>query len=163
MPLELHHRARTSADYFLEDKLPCRARPVRHRGRPPPSRAHTRFQPGDKVYALVIASRPGNTRQCTLARTSQLAFKSKTMNFIATAATPLSALMAWQLLFAQDTLNAAALMGDKACSDHGAGGGGGWVVHLAWLANAGAVFAICGKDTKEIVQQRGAVEIIDYT
>ncbi len=95
------------------------------------------------------------------------------LNWIEAAATPLSALTAWQALFDQGTLDAAGLKGDAAARQRNgklrvlvtgaAGGVGSWVVQLAALSGAKAVVAVCGPGKEDAVRKLGATEVVDYT
>ncbi|KAK4119626.1 NAD(P)-binding protein [Parathielavia appendiculata] len=131
------------------------------------------FAPGDRVYCRIHATRPGAARDYALPRASELAKIPPSLGWIEAAATPLSALTAWQALFVQGTLDARAIKGDAAARKEnakirvlvtGAGGGvGSWAVQLAALAGAKAVVAVCGRDKGEAVRALGATEVVDYT
>lgn len=138
------------------------------------SPAHSAFKPGDEVYARVDASRPGAGAEYVLAKERELAIKPKSLDWVQTAATPLSALTAYQALFNQGTLDPAGLSpsstearsknGSKRVLVTGASGGvGSWVVQLAAAAGAGAVVAVAGKGKEEAVRSLGATEVVDYT
>jgi NADPH:quinone reductase-like Zn-dependent oxidoreductase len=135
--------------------------------------AGSHFKSGDEVFCRIEAVRPGSGREYTLARTRELALKPKTYDWIKTAATPLSALTAFQGLFVQGTLDSAALTGDaEARARNGkarvlitaAGGGvGGWAVQFARAAGAGAIVGVCSGSKAASVRSYGATEIVDYT
>ncbi|EJT72185.1 hypothetical protein GGTG_09052 [Gaeumannomyces tritici R3-111a-1] len=141
---------------------------------------HSTFKPGDEVYARIEATRPGAAAEYTLAKESELALRPRSVDWAHTAATPLSALTAYQALFTHGTLNPAALLGghnissDKAAAVRangqqrvlvtGASGGvGSWVVQLAAAAGAGAVVAVAGPGKGDLVRELGATEVVDYS
>ncbi|EAQ88858.1 hypothetical protein CHGG_05477 [Chaetomium globosum CBS 148.51] len=131
------------------------------------------FAAGDRVYCRIDAARAGAAREYALPRASELAKIPGGLSWVEAAATPLSALTAWQALFDQGTLDAKGIKGDAAARERngkirvlvtGAGGGvGGWVVQLAARAGAKAVVAVCGGDKEEAVREKGATEVVDYT
>ncbi|KAK4250617.1 hypothetical protein C7999DRAFT_28951 [Corynascus novoguineensis] len=132
------------------------------------------FAAGDRVYCRIDASRAGAARDYALPRASELARIPAGLGWVEAAATPLSALTAWQALFVQGTLDAAGIKEDAAAArEHnrkqrvlvtGAGGGvGSWVVQLAALAGAGAVVAVCAGDKAAAARELGATEAVDYT
>jgi NADPH:quinone reductase-like Zn-dependent oxidoreductase len=133
----------------------------------------SKFKPGDQVFARTEANRPGNGREYTLVRESELALKPRSFDWITAAATPLSALTAFQGIFTQGTLDAAALEGDEEARTKnsklrvlvtGAGGSvGGWAVQFAAAAGAGSIVAVSGPSGIELVKKLGATEIVDYT
>jgi NADPH:quinone reductase-like Zn-dependent oxidoreductase len=131
------------------------------------------FKPGDEVFARINAKRPGAARDYTLARTSELALKPKSLDWIQTAATPLSALTAWQALFVHGQLDSGAVFGNNEARAKngklrvlitGAGGGvGSWAVQFAAAAGAGSIVAVCSGTKADTVRRLGATEIVDYT
>jgi NADPH:quinone reductase-like Zn-dependent oxidoreductase len=131
------------------------------------------FAPGDRVYCRIKADRAGGARDYALPRVSELAKIPPSLGWIEAAATPLSALTAWQALFVQGTLDPKGVHGDAAAREKNgklrvlvtgaAGGVGSWVVQLAALSGAKAVVAVCGKDKEEAVRKLGATEVVDYT
>ncbi|KAK5988140.1 putative zinc-binding oxidoreductase [Cladobotryum mycophilum] len=131
------------------------------------------FKPGDEVFFRLHARAPGCLREYTIANTSQIALKPKSLGWIEAAATPLSSLTAYQGLFHHGLLDKKALSGDREALDKnaklrvlitGAGGGvGSWATQLAAAAGAGAIIAVCGPSKAEDVRKAGATEIVDYT
>lgn len=130
------------------------------------------FRPGDRVYCRIEANRAGAARDYALPRASELAKIPPSLNWIDAAATPLSALTAWQAIFVQGSLDAAGVKGDAKAREHNskirvlvtgaAGGVGSWVVQLAALAGAKGVVAVCAGDKEEAVRKLGATEVVDY-
>ena len=72
------------------------------------------FKPGDGVYARIEANRPGAAAEYVLARVSELAIRPKNLTWAETAASPISALTAYQGLFTRGGLDPEALSGDEA-------------------------------------------------
>jgi len=134
--------------------------------------ADSSFATGDRVYCRVDAGRAGAARDYALTRVSELAKVPPSFNWIDAAATPLSALTAWQAIFVQGTLDAAGVKGDAKARAHNAnirvlvtgasGGVGSWVVQLAALAGAKGVVAVCSGDGEAAVRKLGATEVVDY-
>ncbi|KAK7397637.1 hypothetical protein QQX98_012992 [Neonectria punicea] len=131
------------------------------------------FQPGDDVFFRIDAGSTGTLREYAVARAAQMARKPKTLSWTDAAATPLSALTAWQGLFEHGTLDKAAVHGDVAAREKngkirvliaGAGGSvGSWAVQLAAAAGAGAIVAVAGPSKASAVRGFGASEVVDYT
>ena len=136
------------------------------------ARAGSGFDTGDRVYCRIDAGRAGAARDYALPRASELAKIPANLGWIEAAATPLSALTAWQALFVQGGLDARGVKGDKeALEKNGkmrvlvtgaAGGVGSWVVQFAALAGAKAVVAVCGGNKEHDVRQLGATEVVNY-
>ncbi|KAH8910841.1 NAD(P)-binding protein [Coniochaeta sp. PMI_546] len=135
--------------------------------------ASSPFKPGDRVFCRVSAERAGTAREYALAKVSELAEIPEGLRWVEAAATPLSALTAWQALFVQGTLDVGGLKGDADAAKRNAGkrvlitgasgGVGSWAVQLASLAGAGAVVAVCGSGKEAAVRKLGATEVVDYT
>ncbi|KAK0646971.1 hypothetical protein B0T16DRAFT_429602 [Cercophora newfieldiana] len=130
------------------------------------------FAPGDRVFCRIDASRAGGARDYALPRASELAKIPPNLSWVDAAATPLSALTAWQAVFVQGTLDAAGIKGDAKARAHNAkirvlvtgaaGGVGSWIVQLAALAGAKGVVAVCSGDGEAAVRKLGATEVVDY-
>lgn len=133
----------------------------------------SKFKEGDEVFARIDASRPGAAREYALARESELALKPRALDWAQAAATPLSALTAWQCLFVQGTLEAGGVFGDEGARARNgqkrvlitaAGGSvGGWAVQFAAAAGAGAIIAVNRGSKTNLVRGLGATEVVDYT
>ncbi|MBE3049820.1 NADP-dependent oxidoreductase, partial [Candidatus Bathyarchaeota archaeon] len=131
------------------------------------------FKPGDEVFARIDASRAGAAREYALARESELALRPRSLDWVQTAATPLSALTAWQCVFVQGTLEAGGVFGDEGAKKRNkekrvlitaAGGSvGGWAVQFAAAAGADAVIAVNNGAKEKFVRGLGATEVVDYT
>ncbi|PON29002.1 hypothetical protein TGAM01_v202110 [Trichoderma gamsii] len=133
----------------------------------------SKFKVGDSVYARIEANRPGAGAEYALPRESELALKPKNLNWIETAATPLSSLTAYQLLFTQGNICVAALTGDQVAKRTNANlrvlitsassSVGSWAVQFAREAGVGCIIAVTSTKNIEFVRSLGATEIIDYT
>lgn len=133
------------------------------------------FRPGDEVFFRIGVGSVGCLREYTVARTSELALKPKSLSWEQAAATPLSALTAWQGLFnhSEGLLSKEAVHGDTAAREQNskttvlitgaAGGVGSWAVQLAAAAGAGRIIAACGPSNIDAVKRLGATDTIDYT
>ncbi|KAH7140019.1 hypothetical protein B0J13DRAFT_558791 [Dactylonectria estremocensis] len=158
-------------EFIGDDKIPIPGQDLA--GTVVTAPADSGFKPGDEVYARIEANRPGAAAEYTLARVSELAIRPKNFSWAETAATPISALTAYQSLFTQGTLDPAALTGDVSAKEKnsklrvlitaGAGGVGSWAVQLARAAGAAATVAVVGTKNIAFAQQLGATETIDYT
>jgi NADPH:quinone reductase-like Zn-dependent oxidoreductase len=130
------------------------------------------FKSGDRVFCRVSAERAGTAREYALAKVGELAKIPEGLGWIEAAATPLSALTAWQALFVHGGLDEEALKEDDGARQKNAGkrvlvtgasgGVGSWVVQLAALAGA-TVVAVCGAGKTDSVRKLGASEVVDYT
>ncbi|KAM0286224.1 hypothetical protein ACHAQH_000950 [Verticillium albo-atrum] len=130
------------------------------------------FRPGDEVFGRITASRPGGCREYALVKKEEMALKPRGLSWEEAAATPLSALTAWQALFVQGLLDKAAVSGDaEAKARNGrvrafiAGAGtsvGTWAVRFAALAGASEVVALCSGAKADVMRGLGATDIVDY-
>jgi NADPH:quinone reductase-like Zn-dependent oxidoreductase len=128
------------------------------------------FQPGAEIYTRTSAARDGNLREYTIAITSELALKPKSLTWEEAASIPLSAFTAYQALFEHGGVEAA--FDDAAGKERNskksvlvtgaAGGVGSWVLQLANAAGVGRIVAVCGPDKSETVKVLGATEVINY-
>ncbi|KAK4167707.1 Reticulon-4-interacting protein 1, mitochondrial [Cladorrhinum sp. PSN259] len=162
--------AKNFPDIIPEDKvmIPCQDLAGTVVSAPPGSG----FVEGDRVYCRIDASRAGAASEYALARASELAKIPEGLGWVEAAATPLSALTAWQALFVHGTLDGKAVVGDEEARRQNskkrvlitgaAGGVGSWLVQIAALAGAGAVVAVCGPDKVEAVRKLGATEVVNY-
>ncbi|KAH7192855.1 uncharacterized protein B0J16DRAFT_333837 [Fusarium flagelliforme] len=158
------------APEFIGDKTPIPGQDLA--GTVVSAPQNSRFQAGDQVYARIEANRPGAAAEYVLARERELAMRPKNLSWAETAASPISALTAYQALFTKGTLDSAALEGDedarKKNADvrvliNGASGGvGSWAVQLARLAGVNKVAAVAGTQNIDFVKGLGATETIDY-
>ncbi|KAK0752934.1 hypothetical protein B0T18DRAFT_395658 [Schizothecium vesticola] len=131
--------------------------------------ASSGFVPSDRVYCRIDAQRAGAAREYALARVSELAKIPERLGWVEAAATPLSALTAWQALFVQGGLDAEGVKGGKENAGKrvlvtgAAGGVGSWIVQFAKLAGVGGVVAVCSGAGAEAARKLGADEVVDYT
>jgi NADPH:quinone reductase-like Zn-dependent oxidoreductase len=113
--------------------------------------------PGEAVYGLLNFWRDGAAAEYVAAKTSDLAPKPESLDFVQAAAIPLSGLTAWQGLFD----HAGLAQGDRVLI-HGAGGGvGSFAVQLAKWKGAHIV-ATCSQSNADLATELGADEVIDY-
>lgn len=123
------------------------------------------FAAGDEIYARTAASRPGNTREYTIARTTELALKPKRLGWEEAATVPLSAITAWQVLFEHGglkDLDDPKAKGKRILVTAAAGGVGVWLVQLAKLAGLHVIAQVGSEENERFVRELGATEIINY-
>jgi NADPH:quinone reductase-like Zn-dependent oxidoreductase len=125
--------------------------------------ANSPFKPGDQVWALTDFSRTGVAAEYTTALESELALRSQHLSWAESATVPMSALTAWQALFAQAGFEAkgGSLSGKKILVTAGSGSVGRWVVQLATWAGA-TVIATCGTHNVSILKSLGVKIVLDY-
>jgi NADPH:quinone reductase-like Zn-dependent oxidoreductase len=112
---------------------------------------------GDLVYGLNDWYRDGASAEYCVARVADIAGKPAGVDHVHAAATPISALTAWQGL-----VERAGLAAGQRVLIHGAAGGvGNLAVQLAhW--RGGRVVATAAADNLDFVRSLGAEEVIDY-
>jgi NADPH:quinone reductase-like Zn-dependent oxidoreductase len=112
---------------------------------------------GDAVYALTDFFRDGAAAEYVAVRAADLAPKPRTLDHAQAAATPLSALTAWQALFDHGQLT-----GGQRVLIHGAAGGvGSFAVQLAHWCGAYVIGTAAARNI-DFVRDLGADEVIDY-
>ncbi|KAB5559548.1 hypothetical protein GE09DRAFT_1113358 [Coniochaeta sp. 2T2.1] len=137
--------------------------------------ADSGFVAGDHVFGAIDPSRAGAAREFAVVKTGELARLPGRMRWEEAAATPLSALTAWQAVFVQGGLEVKGLEGgddDEGARERNggkrvlvtgaAGGVGSWAVQFAALAGA-RVVGVCGAGKEGIVRELGAGEVVDYS
>jgi NADPH:quinone reductase-like Zn-dependent oxidoreductase len=112
---------------------------------------------GDAVYGLTDFLRDGGAAEYLAARAEELAPKPRSLGHAAAAATPLSALTAWQALFDHARL----LPGQRVLIHGGAGGVGTFAVQLARWRGARVVATASARDL-DFVRDLGADDVVDY-
>lgn len=132
-----------------------------------------KFKPGDEVFYRRDAWHTGCLREYTDAEEDELALKPKSLSWTEAAATPLSALTAWQGLFEHGTLDKKALFGDEEAKRKngdmrvlitGVGGAvGSWAAQFSHAAGAGTIIAVCSPSKTSLSLSLGATTTIDYT
>jgi NADPH:quinone reductase-like Zn-dependent oxidoreductase len=131
------------------------------------------FPAGTHVYTRTVAFRTGNARDYTIALTSELAVKPKSVSWEEAASVPVSAVTAYQALFEhgglkepwreQDPEAARAENSTKRVIITAAAGGVGvWVVQLARVAGVHDIVAVVGPDNIKFVKSLGASEVVNY-
>ncbi|CAJ0544339.1 Ff.00g035670.m01.CDS01 [Fusarium sp. VM40] len=160
-----------SPDYFPKDKIAIPGQDLA--GTVVSAPADSGFKTGDEVYARIEANRPGAAAEYVLARVPELSIRPKNLSWAETAATPISALTAYQALFVHGGLDPLALSGDAAAQDKiskfrvlitaGAGAVGSLAIQLAREARVAAVVAAVSPKNIDFVRELGATDVIDYT
>ncbi|KAG6982903.1 putative zinc-binding oxidoreductase [Fusarium oxysporum f. sp. conglutinans] len=149
------------APEFIGDKIPIPGQDLA--GTVVSAPENSGFKPDDEVYARIEANRPGAAAEYVLARVSELAIRPKNLTWAETAASPISALTAYQGLFTRGGLDPEALRGDEAAREknskvrvliNGAAGGvGSWAVQLARIAGVKTITAVVGTQNIDFVRQ----------
>jgi NADPH:quinone reductase-like Zn-dependent oxidoreductase len=113
---------------------------------------------GDAVYGLLDFWRDGAAAEYVAARALDMALKPEFLDFVQSAAIPLSGLTAWQALFEHAQLSPGSTI-----LIHGAGGGvGTFAVQMARWKGA-HIIATCSKEKTSLVTELGADEVIEYS
>jgi NADPH:quinone reductase-like Zn-dependent oxidoreductase len=112
---------------------------------------------GDAVYALTDFFRDGAAAEYVAVRAADLAPKPLTLDHAQAAATPLSALTAWQALFDHAQLTP----GQRVLIHGAAGGVGSFAVQLARWRGAHVIGTASARNIS-FVRELGADEVIDY-
>jgi NADPH:quinone reductase-like Zn-dependent oxidoreductase len=112
---------------------------------------------GDLVYGLNDWYRDGASAEYCVARVADLAHKPSSVDHVHAAATPISALTAWQALFERAGLAA----GQRVLIHGAAGGVGTFAVQLARWRGA-RVIGTASAANLDFVRSLGADEVIDY-
>jgi NADPH:quinone reductase-like Zn-dependent oxidoreductase len=112
---------------------------------------------GDEVFGLIDIQRDGADAEFVAVRADELVPKPATATHAEAAATPLSALTAWQALFDQGGLE----RGQRVLIHGGAGGVGSFAVQLARWRGAHVTATSSGRDA-DVVRGLGAAAVIDY-
>lgn len=120
--------------------------------------AVSQFKVGDAVYARPDMARDGAYAEYIVVHASEIALKPKSLDFIHTAAVPLSALTAWQSLFDAGKLE----QGQRILIHAGAGGVGHYAVQFAHWKGAHVITTASARNA-DFVRALGADEVIDYT
>jgi NADPH:quinone reductase-like Zn-dependent oxidoreductase len=114
------------------------------------------FKPGDEVFAKVAIGK-GGYAEYTLARSTEMARKPKSIGFVESAAIPTAGLAAWQSIF-----DLAGLERGQSILIHGAAGGvGTFAVQFAKWKGA-YVIGTASEKNAEFLKSIGADEVIDY-
>ena len=116
-----------------------------------------KFKEGDKVFAYLALNRGGGYAEYAIVTEKEAAAMPKELDFVKAAATPLTALTAWQCLFDVAKLG----KGQTVLVHAGAGGVGHFAVQLAKWKGA-RVIATASAANSEFVKSLGADEVIDY-
>ncbi len=115
------------------------------------------FQTGDAVYGYTSLYRDGAYAEFIVAKTTEIALKPTSVDFLEAAAIPVAALTPWQALF--DT---AGLSANQRVLIHAASGGvGSLAVQLA-KAKGAYVIGTASARNADFLRKLGTDEIIDY-
>ncbi len=118
----------------------------------------TGVRAGEAVYGLTDFPRDGAAAEYIAVRAGNLAPKPRSIDWVKTAAVPLSALTAWQSLFDHGGLS----RGQRVLIHGAAGGVGTFAVQLARWRGAYVIATASGRDAG-FVRELGADEVIDYS
>ncbi len=114
------------------------------------------FKPGDEVFGKVSIGK-GGYADYTVARSTEVARKPKSIGFVESAAIPTAGLAAWQSIF-----DLAGLEKGQTVLIHGASGGvGTFAVQFAKWKGA-YVIGTASEKNAEFLKSIGADEVIDY-
>jgi NADPH:quinone reductase-like Zn-dependent oxidoreductase len=111
----------------------------------------------DAVYGLIDFFRDGGAAEYVAVRATELAPKPRSLDHASAAATPLSALTAWQALFDHARLTP----GQRVLIHGAAGGVGSFAVQLARWRGA-HVIGTASAGNVDFVRKLGAGDVIDY-
>lgn len=117
----------------------------------------SRFKTGDLVFALADVTRNGAEAEYVVLKTDAAARIPSTISIEEAAATPLSALTAWMMLFDKANLQP----GQRILIHAASGGVGSFAVQFAKIAGA-FVAGTTSEENIEYVKFLGADEVIDY-
>jgi NADPH:quinone reductase-like Zn-dependent oxidoreductase len=112
---------------------------------------------GDAVYGLTDFFRDGGAAEYVAVRAAELAPKPRSLDHASAAATPLSALTAWQALFDHARLTP----GQRVLIHSAAGGVGSFAAQLARWRGAHVIGTDSARNV-DFVRKLGADDVIDY-
>ena len=118
----------------------------------------TGFAPGDAVYGMIQRWAGGAVAEYAAVRLTELARKPARLSFEEAAAVPLAALTALQALRDDAHLRP----GQRVLINGASGGVGTFAVQIARALGARVVAVASGRN-RELLQQLGAHEVMDYT
>jgi NADPH:quinone reductase-like Zn-dependent oxidoreductase len=114
------------------------------------------FQPGDEVFAKVAIGK-GGYAEYTMAHSTEMARKPKSIGFVESAAIPTAGLAAWQSI-----IDLAGLEKGQSVLIHGAAGGvGTFAVQFAKWKGA-YIIGTASEKNADFLKSIGADEVIDY-
>lgn len=117
----------------------------------------SQFKPGDAVFGLLSVMKNGAYAQYTVTKAKNMTFKPQAIDFVHTAALPVSGLAAWQSLFGLADISA----GQTVLVQGAAGGVGHYAIQLAKWKGARVIGTAPGESI-DFVSGLGADEVIDY-
>ncbi len=117
-----------------------------------------RFEPGEKVYAMVPSSRGfGGYAEYVAVADPAVTWMPSSMSFEQAAGVPLAGLTAWQALSGNANMGP----GEKVLVVGASGGVGHYAVQIARGFSA-VVTGVCSSANVELVRRLGAIRVIDY-
>jgi NADPH:quinone reductase-like Zn-dependent oxidoreductase len=117
----------------------------------------TDFRVGDSVYGLIDWYCDGAQAEYCVARVADIAAKPGGIDHVSAAATPISALTAWQGLIERGSIES----GQRVLIHGAAGGVGAFAVQIARWRDA-KVTATASSSNLDFVRSLGATEVIDH-
>ncbi|PKA42226.1 NADP-dependent oxidoreductase [Rhizobium sullae] len=114
------------------------------------------FLMGDEVFAFLSPGH-GGYEEFTVAKSSEVAMKPKSLDPITAAAVPLAGITAWQGLFELGNLST----GQRVLIHGGAGGVGHFAIQFAKAKGAWVATTVSAAD-KDFAKQLGADQVVDY-
>jgi NADPH:quinone reductase-like Zn-dependent oxidoreductase len=116
------------------------------------------LKPGDEVFGMIDLSGDGAYAEYAVGRENFFAIKPQTLDFPNSAAVPVGALTAYQVLFDAADLRA----GQMVLIHAAAGGVGSMAVQLAKACGARVVGTASGAEHINLIRELGCDEAIDY-
>lgn len=137
---------------------------------------HSKFKPGDEVFGMLAADRPGAWAEYAIATENEVSLKPAKLTWEDAAALPLSGMTAYEALFvhagvpvpgkdaAVKNSKSSATSGGKKVLITGAGGAvGAYIVQLARLAGLHVTAATSSNERNaEFLRELGADDTIEY-
>lgn len=122
------------------------------------------FRVGDEVYCRANYARQGCASDYTISVTEEMAHKPKNLDWVQSAAIPLSAQTAWEALFVHSGIgdfDAPSWKGKRILVTAASGAVGMWMTQIGTVVGA-TIIATCGPDNVELVKSLGADEVLNY-
>ena len=124
----------------------------------------TLFKPGDEVYYAGDITRPGSNQQLQLVDERIVGRKPRKLDFAQAAALPLTAITAYEALFARLGFEVSKPgAGATLLIIGGAGGVGSIAIQLAKLAGLHVIASASRKETEAWVRELGAGHTVDHS
>lgn len=117
----------------------------------------TEFKKGDEVYSRPNITRNGTYAEFVAIKSSEVAYKPRSIDHVTAAAVPLAGLTAWQALFDHGKLE----HGQKVLIIGASGGVGSFAVQFAKWKKAN-VIGVCSSKNVNFLKSLGTDQVIDY-